>query len=86
MVDIGEIVYYTGNKGLDVPDYDERLMDIVLEVGKRYQVIGIRVDDFYILDNGYLTRKVVKASSYFFKNEKVRPIVGFNVGNQWSYK
>jgi len=44
------------------------------------------LDDFYILDNGYLTHKVVKASSYFLKNEKVRPIVGFNVVNQWSYK
>jgi len=59
---------------------------IVCVKGHAFACYHFIKDDFYILDNGYLTSRVVKASKYFKDNEKVRPIVGFNISNQWSYR
>lgn len=48
-------------------------------------------DDFYILDNGYISNKIVKATELFIcnkcgKNTELRPIIGFNTVNLWAYK
>jgi len=40
-------------------------------------------DDFYILDNGYMTYHVVKASEFSWK--KGEPLCGFNLSDVWSF-
>jgi len=41
-------------------------------------------NDFWILDNGYLTKKVIRAGS-FFPSEKGDLICGFNLFDKWGY-
>lgn len=48
-------------------------------------------DDFYILDNGFIADRVIKATELFIcnncgKQTEMKPIVGFNIGMLWSYK
>lgn len=46
-------------------------------------------DDFWVLDNGFLTRRMVKASKLFpikRRGKILEPIYGFNVKRWWEYK
>lgn len=46
-------------------------------------------EDFWVLDNGFLTHSMVKASKFFpveRKGEVLEPIYGFNMKNWWNYK
>lgn len=43
-------------------------------------------DDFWVLDNGYLTTKIVRASKLFPHSKGGSPIAGFNLFDAWSYK
>lgn len=46
-------------------------------------------NDFWVLDNTFLTRKMIKASKLFpiKRNGKIfKPIYGFNLENTWIYK
>jgi len=46
-------------------------------------------DDFWVLDNGFLTRSMVKASKFFpveRRGEVLEPVYGFNMRNWWKYK
>lgn len=46
-------------------------------------------DDFWVLDNGFMTRRMVKASKFFpieRKGKILEPVYGFNNKNWWKYK
>lgn len=45
-------------------------------------------DDFYVLDNGFITKEIVKASELFpikQGNEILLPVLGFNLEEWWTY-
>lgn len=46
------------------------------------------INDFWVLDNGFLSRKMVKASKLFpckYRGRPLEPLYGFNVNSWWSY-
>ena len=47
------------------------------------------INDFWVLDNGFLSKRMIKASVLFpckYKGEILKPLYGFNVNKWWSYK
>ena len=64
-------------------------LGVCIVSGHAFAIVHHKEDDFYILDNGYMTKEVVEASLFFpfeARNGKaLSPIAGFNVMNDWRY-
>jgi len=59
--------------------------DIGIVITKNHAFCCIQEqDDFWMLDNGYLTTKIMRASK-FFPNKKGVPLVGLNPFDIWNY-
>ena len=67
--------------------YKDRL-GIVLIKGHAFACYYFSDNDFYIIDNGYVTLNIAKASEVFpvyRSNEYKEPIIGFNLEEKWNY-
>lgn len=71
-------------KKLMAAGYPEKDIGIILIEGHAFACIYYCPYDFYVLDNGYMTMNIVKASK-LFPYKKLEPIAGFNLTDCWSY-
>ena len=67
--------------------YDK--LGITIVSGHAFATIQYVIDDFYVLDNGYMTNVIRNAKEFFpyvnYKGKALVPIVGFNMHTEWHY-
>ncbi len=63
--------------------FNHSQLGVCLIEGHVFAIFYYKEDDFYILDNGYMTYAVVEASRFYWS--KGKPICGFNLYKIWSY-
>ena len=64
-------------------------MAILIGNGQGHMTGSYQIDDdFWVLDNGYMTSQIVKASELFANKKRckgMKPVAGFNLHQFWSY-
>lgn len=72
----------------DSGKFDDREIGLVIICGHMLACYHLD-NDFYVLDNGFVTKEVELASKVFpvtYKNVKFYPLYGFNLTEGWIYK
>jgi len=64
--------------------YPTNNVGIILVKSHAFACLYFNEFDFWVIDSGHLTKKIVKASE-LFPETKIRLLAGFNHSKQWSY-
>ena len=69
--------------------FPDNKIGVVIVKEHAFACIHITNNDFWLLDNGYISRQIIKASEIFpvkIKGTELKPVCGFNLFDIWTYK